>query len=524
MKKLPISNSVFKRVIEENNCYVDKTKYVKMLEDYPSIYFFLSRPRRFGKTLFLDTLRAAYAGEKELFENLYLEKNWDWTKKHPIISISFGSGTLRNEKELEIRILEILKDNADKNGIQFERESIPGKFEELISKLYAKFNLRVVVLIDEYDKPILDNITKPVAKTMRDGLASFYSVLKDANQYLKFVFLTGVSRFSKTNIFSKLNNIIDLSLNKDYGNICGYTQIEMEKVFKEYLFGVNLKTVKEWYDGYNFLGNDVYNPFDILLFLVDKSYKPYWFQTGTPTFLLDLIKQKKYYLPDLDKIDLTELQLEEFDIDMIQLEVLLFQTGYLTIKKAYREGHLDLYELSIPNKEVQIGLNEYLSRMFFAPGENNLKQKTQLSRTIYRSLYNKNPAILEDSFKAFFESVPHDWYRKNDIANYEGYYNCVFYTFFTALGETVIPEDSTKKGDIDMAVITDEAVFIFEFKMKTNPQNAMQQIKNKGYYKKYLNDKKEIFLVGIEFDEKIKNISEFEWEELKIVSAQNKGK
>ena len=514
MRKLPISNSVFKEIIKENNCYVDKTKYVSMLEEFPSKYFFLSRPRRFGKTLFLDTLRAAYAGDKELFKGLYLEKNWDWSQKYPIIVISFGAGTLRNERELYLRLETLLDRNAKRYKISLIKELITDKFEELISKLNKKFNLRVVVLIDEYDKPILDNITRPVAETIRDGLASFYSVLKEANQYLKFVFLTGVSKFSRTNIFSKLNNLVDISLRKEFGDICGYTQNEMQETFKEYLVDVDLKKVKQWYDGYNFLKNNVYNPFDILLFLLDKEYKPYWFQTETPTFLLDLIKEKKYYIPDFNKIELSELQLNEFDIDMIKLEVLLYQTGYLTIKKSFREGNLDLFELSFPNKEVQIGLNEYLLRMFFAPGDNNLKQQMQLNRTIYRSLYDKDPAILEDSFKAFFESVPYDWYRKNNIANYEGYYNCVFYAFFSALGETVIPEDSTKKGAIDMAVLTDEAVFIFEFKMKTNPKNAIQQIKEKEYYKKYLNDKKDIFLVGIEFDEEIKNISKFEWEKL----------
>ena len=516
MKKLPISNSVFKRIIEENNCYVDKTKYVRMLEVFPSIYFFLSRPRRFGKTLFLDTLRAAYAGEEELFKGLYLEKNWEWSQKHPVVSISFGDGILKNVKELNLALESTLQENAEKYSVLLKEKLLTKRFKELIKKLSEKFNLRAVVLIDEYDKPIIDNITLPVAEVMRDGLASFYSVLKEANQYLKFVFLTGVSKFSRTSIFSNLNNIIDISLEREFGDVCGYTQIEMEETFKEYLAGVELKKVKQWYDGYNFLGSDVYNPFDILLFLRKKEYKSYWFQTGTPTFLLELIKKKRYYILDLNKIELSELQLDEFDINMIDLEVLLYQTGYLTIKKAFREGNSNIFELSFPNKEVQIGFNEYVSRMFFAPGDNNLKQKNQLSRAIYRSLYNKDPAVLENSFTAFFESVPHDWYRKNDIANYEGYYNCVFYAFFSALGETVIPEESTKKGDIDMAVITDEAVFIFEFKMQTNPKNAMQQIKEKGYYKKYLNDKKEIFLVGIEFNEEIKNISKFEWELLNL--------
>ena len=514
MKKLPISNSVFKRIIEEDNCYVDKTKYVKMIKDFPSIYFFLSRPRRFGKSLFLDTLRAAYAGEEELFKGLYLEKNWDWSKKHPVINIDFGDGTVGSIKELDLTLESVIKENARKYEILLEEELLTKRFKELISKLNEKYNLKVVVLIDEYDKPILDNITKPVAEEMREGLASFYSVLKSANQYLEFVFLTGVSKFSKTSIFSKLNNIQDLTLKKAYGNICGYTQIELEETFEDYLVDVDLREVKSWYDGYNFLDSDIYNPYDILLFLLDKEFKFYWFNTGTPTFLLKLIKEKKYYLPDFDSMELSESQLEEFDIDNIQLEVLLLQSGYLTIKKSFKEGNNTIYELSIPNKEVKMAFTSYLSRMFFLPGNDNLKYKTQLGRALYKSLNEKNPEILKNGFTAFFDSIPSDWYRKNDIAHYEGYYNSLFYTSFASLGETVIPEDSNKNGVIDLTVITDKAVFIFEFKMKTNPVNAMEQIKKKGYYKKYLNEKKDIFLVGVEFDEKIKNISGFEWERL----------
>ena len=514
MKKLPISNSVFKRVIEENNCYVDKTKFVKMLEEYPSIYFFLSRPRRFGKSLFLDTLRAAYRGEEELFKGLYLENNWDFSKKHPVINIDFGSGSVYTKEELNQRIYEILMQNAKENKLELIQGSVIGQFSDLIVKLNKKTGLKVVVLVDEYDKPILDNITKPVAEEMREGLASFYSVLKSANQYLEFVFLTGVSKFSKTSIFSKLNNIQDLTLKKAYGDICGYTQAELEENFKDYLIDVDLQKVKDWYDGYNFLASNMYNPYDILLFLLDKEYDFYWFNTGTPTFLLNLIKEKKFYLPNFENIELSKSQLEEFDINNIQLEVLLLQSGYLTIKKNYKEGNTTIFELSIPNKEVKMAFTEYLSRMFFAPGDDNLREKTQLSRSLYKSLNEKNPEILEKGYKAFFDSIPSDWYRKNDIAHYEGYYHSLFYTSFAALGETVIPEEANKNGVIDLTVITDEVIFIFEFKMKTNPVNAMEQIKTKGYFKKYLNDKKDIFLIGVEFDEEVKNISGFEWEKL----------
>ncbi len=511
MKKLPIAKSVFKDIINENCCYADKTKYVKMLEDEFTKYLFLSRPRRFGKTLFLDTLRAAYAGEKELFKGLFLENNWDWDKKYSVITISLAGGTVDSKEELLIHLNGIIEDIAADNNINLTKILIPDRFAELIKKFNKKVNLPVVVLIDEYDKPILDNITNKSAKEIREGLASFYSVLKLSEKYLKFVFLTGVSKFSKTSIFSKLNNITDISLKSEYGDICGYTQIELEDIFSDYLIDVDLKKVKDWYNGYNFLGSDVYNPFDILFFLYDKKYRPYWFETGTPTFLLELIKEKKYFLPGLDNIELAESDMGEFDIDKIKLETLLYQTGYLTIKESFEVGNMIIFKLAVPNKEVQIGLNNYLLRMFFSPGENPTR-KTQLNLAIYHAVLKKNPHSLESAFKAFFESVPSDWYRKNNIANYEGYYCSMFYAFFAAQGFAITPEDATKLGRIDFTVFSDNAIFIFEIKMKSNPKDAMEQLKEKEYHKKYMNDGKNIFLVGIEFDEDIKNISNFQCE------------
>ena len=513
MKRLPIGQSTLRKIIDSNCCYVDKTPFVKQLLDDNNGYWFLSRPRRFGKTLFLDTLRAAFAGEKELFKGLYLEKNWDWDKKYPIISISFGAGTVYSRSELLVKQEELLSENAEKYNIKLKNKSISGKFRELIIKLNKKFKLGVVVLIDEYDKPLLDNITKTTADEMRDGLASFYSVLKDSDVYLKFVFLTGVSKFSKTSIFSKLNNLTDISLSEKYADICGYTQNEFEGVFSEYLKGEDLEKIQEWYDGYNFLGSNVYNPFDILLYLSERKFKCYWFETGTPTFLLNLFREQKYFLPQLDDISLQQTQMGEFDINHMEIESLLYQTGYLTIKKEFIVGDLINYQLKMPNKEVQIGFYSYMLKMFYAPGEQLVKQSF-LSNAIYFALNKLNPEKLEHEFKSFFASVPHDWYRKNEISEYEGYYCSTFYAYFKALGLNVIPEDVTNTGNIDFSVIMNKAIFIFEVKLKRNPKNALEQIKDKKYSDKYLSSGKEIFLIGIEFDENEKNISSFECERL----------
>jgi len=513
MQKLPISKSVFKEIRTEDCCYVDKTSFVKQLLDGHSKYWFLSRPRRFGKSLFLDTIRAAFAGEKELFKGLFLEMNWDWAIKYPVITISFGSGTVESNVELKQIIYEIIDVKAEQYNIKLGKETISGRFEELIRKLYKKYGSGVVILIDEYDKPLLDNLTKDTAEGIREGLSSFYSVLKDADQYLKFVFLTGVSKFSKTSIFSKLNNLTDISLNPEYGNICGYRQSDLEIVFKDYLQGLDLKKIKDWYDGYNFLGDDLYNPYDVLLYLDNRVFKSYWFETGTPSFLLELIKKRKYFIPGFHQIELNDSQMGEFDINHIELDVLLYQTGYLTIKEIQNLGDDIYYSLSFPNKEVRKGLNDYLLRMFFAGGA-DATNKTKLSQKIYKTLYANKPELLEQAFFSFFSGIPHTWYMKNNIAEYEGYYCSVFYAFFSALGLTIIPEDFTNKGRIDFTILMDKGIFIFEIKMKSNPENALEQIKERTYHEKYLVEDKEIFLVGIEFDEQKRNLSKFETEQI----------
>jgi hypothetical protein len=515
MKRLPISKAVFKDLIEENCCYVDKTRYVKMMDEELNKYLFISRPRRFGKSLYLDTLRAAYAGEKDLFKGLYLEDNWDWEKRYPVINISFGVAHLENKERLSKALFEIIERNAYQYGISLQSELPEYRFAELMQKLSTQHGCGVVVLIDEYDKPILDNLTKPVAREIRDTLGGFYEALKANEQYIKLAFLTGVSRFSKTSIFSKLNNLTDLTYDKKYADLFGYTQGELEGTFQAYLDGVDLQKVKQWYNGYFFLGSPMYNPFDILLFLNSKEYDYYWFNSGTPTFLVDLIKQQDgYYLPELSSVEISKAELGEFDIDNIDITLLLLQAGYVTLKESYSMGDDTLYRIAVPNREVQVAFTRFLSRYLFVPGTQNRRDKTQLHKSIFQFLDTRNPALLEPAFTSFFDSVPHQWYRNNSIAEYEGYYNSMFYACFAAMGETIIPEDSCKTGDMDLTLVADDAIYIFEFKMLKNSATAMQQIKEKGYFKKYRNEDKPLFLIGVEFDKEAKNISHFEWEQV----------
>lgn len=262
MKKLPIGIETFSEIIQGNYYYIDKTEVLFQLTDSGK-YYILSRPRRFGKSLFLDTLQEAFSGNQELFRGLYLERHWDWSVWHPVIKIDFGGGVHKVHSVLEQYIREILNEKARMESIPLQNETLSGIFRELILGLESKYSKKVVVLVDEYDKPILDNITETDrAREMRDILRNFYSVIKTSDAHIKFVFITGVSKFSKVNLFSGLNNIVDITLYPEYSSICGYTDLELI-VFQESMEDVNREELKSWYNGYNFLGEKVYNPYDI---------------------------------------------------------------------------------------------------------------------------------------------------------------------------------------------------------------------------------------------------------------------
>ncbi len=527
MKKLPIGIQTFSKIREGNYYYVDKTRILADLVDSGS-YYFLSRPRRFGKSLFLDTLAEAFLGNREYFKGLYLDNNWDWTKKHPVIRIDFGTGQLRTAPELDQKILEILNEHAVKNSVSFRNESISGKFRELIMALQEKYSEKAVILIDEYDKPILDNITdKHLAREMRDSLRNLYSVIKGADAFIKFAFITGVSKFSKVNLFSGLNNLQDITLDERYATVCGYTENELS-VFEERLADVNKDTLKLWYNGYSFLGDSVYNPFDILLFLDRKIYKNYWFETGNPSFLIDLIRENNYNPIEIENVQISEEDLGAFDVDNIELEALLFQTGYLTIEEKFNVGSQIQYRLKYPNQEVKTSLTGVILK-FLTDSSKNAKVKSAL----YQILQSGDLPKLRDVFHSFFSSIPHDWYRKNTIAEYEGYYASIFYCYFTAVGLDVRAEDITNQGQADLTVFFEDRVYVFEFKVieMTETGSALQQIKDKRYYEKYLAgplgtpgraslQRENIYLIGVEFSRDNRNITNYEWEKLEYKQAK----
>jgi hypothetical protein len=509
MKRLPIGISDFKKLREENFIYVDKTEYIYKLVKEGGGYYFLSRPRRFGKSLLISTIRYLFEGQKDLFKDLYIYNKWNWEEVYPVLRISFAKD-IKNKEDLKDKIYQEL----EKNYLKYSLE-IPTKikdntdlFEKLIIKLSETKHKKVVILVDEYDKPILDVIEdKKEAEVVRKELKAFYSVLKDLDEYIRFVLITGVSKFSKVSLFSGLNQLKDISLDLRYGNICGYTQEELEKNFKEYLEGVNLEEVKEWYNGYNFLGERLYNPFDILLYLDSKKYKNYWYKTGTPSFLIKLIKKRKYDITKLENMVVREDILEKFDIEEIRIEALMYQTGYLTIKDVYEKEYGQEYRLGFPNKEVRISFNEDILPLVL---KDDIRES--IADKIIEILKKEEIEKLREQVEILISNISYLHFKE------ESSYVIAVFSMLYSTGLNVITEDNTHKGRIDLTILINRSiVYVMEFKVIQDEKEkgkAIKQILEKEYYKKYLNYDK-IYLIGIEFNKTKKQIANFEYQKIK---------
>ncbi len=511
-KRLPIGVQTFRKIIADGFCYVDKTPLLYQLTQSGN-YFFISRPRRFGKSLLISTLASLFAGERELFRGLAIEPLWNWSQSLPVIHISFGSGVVDSREALEQRLRHILLRHEEQYELQHHSDvDIPGQFSDLIIGLHKKFGQQVVLLIDEYDKPILDNLVAgrdEVAIAVRDGLKGFYSVIKDSDQYVRFCLLTGVSKFSKVSLFSGLNNLKDITLAPQYATLCGYTEPELYDVFAEWLDGVDKDTLREWYNGYSFDGERVYNPFDVLLYLDARQFRAYWFETGSPSFLIRTLLKKQTHLPSLERMFAGEELLSRFDVRTIATEALLFQTGYLTICGKSRLGARIVYELGYPNLEVKMSLSEIMLYELV----NKPDAQERCLREVYRALEAADMQALREVFHAFFASIPHDWYRNSPLARYEGYYCSIVYCYFVALGLDVTAEDTTSQGRIDMTVKLNGRIFIIEFKVveQEGDGNALAQIRAKGYADKYAGQG-EIWLIGASFSSETRNITAFDYQ------------
>ncbi len=513
-KLMPIGIQDFKSLRRSGYLYVDKTRWIYPLlaegyrEEMKFSPYFLSRPRRFGKSLLLSTIRYLFEGEEELFEGLWIHNRWDWGKRYPVIMLSMPSAG--SVGDLRKKLVELLLECRDYLGLDVEedREIVENFFRRLILGAVKKYRQKVVVLIDEYDRPILDNINEPEkAKEVREYLKGFYSLLKDLDEYLKFILLTGVTRFSKAGIFSGLNNLEDISLNPDFGNIVGITQRELEEYLGEEIkkYGVNLEEVKEWYNGYNFLGDSLYNPFDILKFVKNKCvFKDYWFSSGTPHFLIKLIESGNFYIPKLSNLVVGEEMMDRFDVENIRPEVILYQAGYLTIDEMIAEEGFIEYKLRIPNREVRQALNKFLLEKM-----TDDRLDVGLSKGLSRALREGDIEGIKGWIKRLFESIPYHYLTKNPISQYEGYYASVLFSFFMSTGYEVRGEDVSRRGRADIVVLAKDKVYVVE--IKTDAQEvAIKQIEERRYWEKYERAGKEIYLVGINIDSEARQVGEME--------------
>ena len=509
--QLPIGIQNFREVREDGFYYVDKTNYVQqLLED--GKHFFLSRPRRFGKSLFLDTLKELFEGNQRLFDGLSVHQEWDWSVRHPVIRLSFGGGLFGNPDGLMVNVKSQLDYVERQSDVVSTADSQPERLGELIRAMHERTGKRVVVLVDEYDKPILDALETPdVACANRDYLRGLYAVVKDFDAHIRFSFITGVSKFSRASLFSGLNNLIDITLDPMYSAICGYTEADLDTVFASELPGLCRAMIRRWYKGYSWRGDEkVYNPWDILLLFYSREFEAHWYETGTPEFLVETLFRRKISSVNLDGMVVSSDLLSRFDVDRIEPEALLFQTGYLTITEQEKCGGKPFYRLTYPNREVRQGLNSTLLNYMVGDASTGTSQSARL----YDLLLADDLNGLKDLFHAFYASIPYEWFTKNNITNYEGYYASVFYSYFSGLGLDVTVEDSTNNGRLDMALRFEDRVYVFEFKVveQAGEGAAMAQLKQKGYTDKYRGTAESVCLVAVEFSSENRNIVAFETE------------
>ena len=510
-RKLPIGIQTFRTIREEGCYYVDKTAYIgRLIEE--GAHYFLSRPRRFGKSLFLDTLKELFEGNEALFEGLDVHGCRDWSVRHPVLRLSFGRGDFKEPGYLHRNLMAQLDAVERETGVASGYDTAPERFAHLLEALHRETGERAAVLVDEYDKPILDALDAPeTARANRDFLRGLYSTIKASDAHVKFTFLTGVSKFSKVSLFSGLNNLKDITLDPRYSAICGYTEADLDTVFAPELPGLDRDEIRRWYNGYGWLGEEkVYNPFDILLLFDSRRFKAHWFETGSPTFLVQTLLGRKVAAPSLEEGIAGEDLLSAFDVDDIATEALLFQTGYLTITGEEDAGGEPVYRLGYPNHEVRLSLNRSLLRAMAPDTSRQTRDRIRLRQLLEANDFEGVEAL----FRSFFAGIPHQWHTKNDVARYEGWYASVFYSHFAAAGLDVRVEDSTSHGRLDMAVCFNANVYLFEFKMvEMAPEGAaMVQLKERRYADKYRHLGHPIHLIAVEFSKDARNLAAFEVE------------
>ncbi|MDZ7879451.1 MAG: AAA family ATPase [Saprospiraceae bacterium] len=510
MKKLPISVQTFKKMREEGYIYVDKTALIHtILENNTSC--FLSRPRRFGKSLLVNTFKELFLGNEKLFQGLWIYDKWDWSQSYPVIHLSFDSMDYQG-LGLDKAISYELKKYAKKYGVELSTENYKTQFKELLIGLYEKEG-KIVLLIDEYDKPIIDYLEKgELAQAQKNQkiMKGFYSVLKNSEDYLRFFFITGVSKFSKVSIFSDLNHVDDLTLDKRYTTVAGYTQQELEFYFEEYIQKVMhslemtredlLESMRIWYDGFSWDGiNKLYNPYGIIHFLQKESFKNFWFSSGMPTFLYKIMRENMVF--DVENTLINGLELEKYDIENLSLVPLFFQTGYLTVKSIDRRT--DDMVLDYPNKEVRESLYCF---MIDSLAKNTQRRDANITnKDLLKAFQDADLDRIKKLINSLLAGLPYEAFNKKS----EGLYHGLIHLIFQLLSMYIKSEVHSSHGRADSVVETGTHVFIFEFKFNKTAAEGLQQIKDKKYADKYRASKKTLIGIGVNFVSEDKEINEW---------------
>jgi len=515
MKRLlPIGIQGFAKIRGSDYIYVDKTARIHRLVSSGEGAFFLSRPRRFGKSLLCSTLGAIFEGRRELFKGLAIDSlDWEW-KKHPVVHLDLNPGNYSEGLvEMHATINRGLELCARKYDVPFVGETISDRFARLIHAIRERWNERVVVIVDEYDKPMLGTIDEPqVHKKIRAELKGFYGVLKSCDEHLKFVFLTGVTKFSHVSVFSDLNHLVDLTLNPQYADLCGITQEELEQSFGPEIDGVLENTgrsrenyiaeLRRFYNGYRFSKKHlkVYNPFGLLNhFSNEGEFLPYWYETGTPTFLINIIIKQRINIADLRDLRVGYEDFRKYDIEDMRAEPLLYQSGYLTI--ADYDEDMNQFALDYPNEEVRTSFAKSLLEQCFQPSqEASSCVKTRLPQALLKG--DVDGAM--EALRSFFALIPYDIIKET-----ENYYETAIHIIFTAFGMNCRSEVRIASGRIDTLVETKNFVYCFEFKLKGTAKEALAQIDTKDYLLPWAGSGKTLFKVGVSFDLEKRNIGEW---------------
>ncbi|PID26401.1 MAG: AAA family ATPase [Candidatus Cloacimonadota bacterium] len=518
MKNLGLGIQELSELKGNGYIYVDKTEIIHKLITTGK-YYFLSRPRRFGKSLLVNTIGDIFNGNKKLFKETWIYDKWNFEERYPVIKISFASLDYE-DLDLDVVIMKAIKNIGSKNGITIKSETMKENFQELIIKLSEKNP--VAILIDEYDKPIIDYITDlEIAEENRKILRNFYSVVKDLDKYIKLLFITGVSKFAKVSLFSELNNLTDITIEDDYSTITGYTEKEIIDNYGDYLDIVQkrlkidrekvLYFLKRWYNGYSWDGEIfVYNPYSVISFLGSKSFKNFWFKSGTASFLLKLIRERGIDVREYDKglLSVSEEALDSYNINSINMTVLLFQTGYLTIKSKEidKYSYALSYNLGYPNLEVRRSFYLFLGSELAGV---QVDVHSSNMRKILSAFRSNDMELFIKVMRSIFASIP------ENLSNgrYESYYHIVIYLILMFIGTDIKVEEKTNKGVIDAVVKTENYIYIMEFKM-SSAKSAMDQIKSKKYYEKYLSDDRNVICMGVAFSKEDRNVDDFIVEEI----------